>query len=310
MVSLFSADQLRTVAAPAAPSTATGAKPKRRPPVLLPEELTPSVPAARPVSRAATGRLTEGQPSAGLGVQYDPTGAVVAGGPRTWRFSGSAGTRLGEILLGHRKAEEPEAELLQTLGLWEAVDPELAAAQRAAFPDTDVSEGVLRFCGRWAPTTRQHASGAGAVAAWRRLRPVVVGDSLLAQALVRELALGWPGAESGGEPAEEVLVVVDGETTDESRAQLPVASWGGTVSVGPWTAPGTTPCVICTAARRGRSATCTEAAEPDLDLLAALVVGELVHTAAGIGRGARPGLIVEHTPATGETQAYPCRHDG
>ncbi|AUG77376.1 hypothetical protein CFP65_2547 [Kitasatospora sp. MMS16-BH015] len=314
------------------------------PSATVPPRLTPSVPAPRwpsvlplPPEEEAEPAAEEfspavqGRPSAGLGVQYDSSGSVVVGGPRTWRFSGEAGTRLGEILLGQREAEAAEAELLHTLGLWETADPELAAAQRTAFVDTDVTAGALRFCGRWAPTTRRHGSGAESLAAWRQLRPVVVGDSPLARALVRELALGWPATEEG---AEQLLVLVDGAAppvADRSEgleaengaagraagravgARLPVLSWGGTVSIGPWTPEGELECVVCHADRRGRSACVAGApglasSTVDMDLLAALVVAELVHTGAGIGRGARPGLIVEHTPAAGRTKAYSCHH--
>lgn len=197
-------------------------------------------------------RPASGRPSAGLGIQYDPSGAVVTGGPRTWRFSGSAGTRLGEILLGQAAADDSEAELLHTLGLWEAADPELASAQRESFADPDTLSGALRFCGRWAPTTRRHPSGAAAVEAWRQLRPVVVGESALARALIRELALSWPATVP---EARELLVVVDGRPEPhESRAQLPVTTRGTTVAVGPWTEPGVSPCPPCATARLARAA--------------------------------------------------------
>ncbi|WP_441245977.1 hypothetical protein [Kitasatospora sp. McL0602] len=252
-------------------------------------------------------RPASGRPSAGLGIQYDPSGAVVTGGPRTWRFSGSAGTRLGEILLGQAAADDSEAELLHTLGLWEAADPELASAQRESFADPDTLSGALRFCGRWAPTTRRHPSGAAAVEAWRQLRPVVVGESALARALIRELALSWPATVP---EARELLVVVDGRPEPhESRAQLPVTTRGTTVAVGPWTEPGVSPCPPCATARLARAARPAGMAVPapalagtDIELQAALVVAELVHTAAGVGRGARPGLVVEHTPGTGRTR--------
>ncbi|MFJ2576016.1 hypothetical protein [Kitasatospora aureofaciens] len=248
-------------------------------------------------------RPVPGRPSAGLGVGHGPDGLLVTGGPRTWRLGGAAGVRLGEVLRG-RAADDREAELLHALGLWEADDPwEADGATPAdatpaarAFGDPAVLDAALRFCGRWASTTRHHSSGAGAVEAWRQVRPVVVGDSALARALVRELAASWPDATGG----RELLLVVDRRPDPaETRPQLPVSARGGTVSIGPWTEPGETPCPSCVAHRPPAIGPVTG----DLGLLAALAVAEVVHTVAGIGRGARPGLVVEHTPGTGTTRA-------
>lgn len=241
-------------------------------------------------------RPAPGRPPAGLGVGIGPAGLLVTGGPRTWRLGGAAGTRLGEVLDG-RPADAREAELLHALGLWEQDDTLLTGAQDGSFDDATVRDAALRFCGRWAATTRHHSGGAGVVDAWRQVRPVVVGDSALALELVRELARSWP-ATTG---ARELLLVVDrAPDPAETRPQLPVGARGGTVAVGPWTEPGETPCPACVALRP----TATGPVTGDLALLAALAVAEAVHTVAGIGRGARPGLVVEHTPGSGTTRAH------
>ncbi|WP_330297579.1 hypothetical protein [Streptomyces sp. NBC_00503] len=172
-----------------------------------------------------------------------------------------------------------------------------AAAQDATAQGAATLGSALRFCGRWAATTRRHSGGAAVVAAWRRVRPVVVGDSALARELARELAWSWP-ATAG---ARELLLVVDrAPDPAETRPQLPVCARGGTVTVGPWTEPGETPCPACVAQRPPATGPVTG----DLGLLAALAVAEAVHTVAGIGRGARPGLVVEHSPASGTTRAH------
>ncbi|WP_371616997.1 hypothetical protein [Streptomyces sp. NBC_00454] len=177
-----------------------------------------------------------------------------------------------------------------------------AATQDATPPgpaaqDAATQDAVLRFCGRWAATTRRHSGGVAVVAAWRQVRPVVVGDSALARELSRELARSWPATT--GE--RELLLVVDRAADPaETRPQLPVCARGGTVTVGPWTEPGETPCPVCVAQRPPATGPVTG----DLGLLAALAVAEAVHTVAGIGRGARPGLVVAHTPGSGTTRAH------
>ncbi|MEU8776587.1 hypothetical protein [Streptomyces sp. NPDC048606] len=241
-------------------------------------------------------RPVPGRPPAGLGVGHGPAGLLVTGGPRTWRLDGTAGTRLGEVLDG-RPADAREADLLHALGLWEQDDTQPAGDRTRSFHDPAVRGAALRFCGRWAATTRRHSGGAAVLDAWRQVRPVVVGDSALARELVRELARSWP-ATTG---ARELLLVVDrAPDPAETRPQLPVGAAGGTVAVGPWTEPGETPCPVCVARRHPAAGPVTG----DLGLLAALAVAEAVHTVAGIGRGARPGLVVEHTPGSGTTRAH------
>ncbi|MEU8762749.1 hypothetical protein [Streptomyces sp. NPDC048659] len=347
-------------------------------------------------------RLAPGGPPAGLGVGRGPDGLLVTGGPRTWRLTGAAGTRLGAVLAG-RTPDLAEAELLHALGLWEHHVPALTAAQHGAFADPAVRDAALRFCGRWAATTRHHPGGAAALSAWRGIRPVVVGHSVLARAITHALTHTWPtpppgattapagppppgcgtraasvgtgdagaarpgpvlageplrhpavlravptgagspGAAAGaaasgacggpraavhgehgptrplhrgaepaprrpaGEPAvgapelRELVLVVDQEADPlEARPQLLVRGFGESVRIGPWTEPGETPCPGCVARE---PAVPPRPVTGDLELLAALAVAEAVHTSAGLGRGARPGLVVEHTPATGTTRA-------